>query len=140
MAGGPQDQVRLARDRNDGEQTATRRDVGLAAAARRFRHLAVVVMLMRRSIGMHVHLAAVVVYRSGAMIVRSGGGVVVHGNSVVAFDQAMGDAGTIGEGECCRWCENAKRIERGQRDRRFHAEAFGRHGQHCALQYPPSRE
>ena len=82
----------------------------------------------------------VIVRRSGAMIVRSGGGVIVHSNSVVALNQAMGDARIVGERKCCRRRENAKRIERGQRDRRFHAEAFGRHGQHCALQYPPSRE
>src|SRR3982074_2153625 len=102
MAGGLQDQARLARDRNDGKQSATRRDVGLSAAALRFRHRPAVVMLMRRSVGMHMDLAAVVVH---------GSAVIVRGSGNMILDQAVCDHRIAGERESGGWRKNAQRIE-----------------------------
>jgi hypothetical protein len=101
MAGEPKDQVRLAGNCNDGEQTATVCGVGLSAVVDLFLGGTVVVMPMRRAVGMHMN-PAVIVRRRGAMIVCGGRGVIVrrravimHGGGAVAFNQAMGDARII---------------------------------------------
>jgi len=67
------------------------------------------------------------------MVVVMGGAVRVDVNLAavivdanVTFDQAMRDAGAGGESKGGRGRENAKRVERGKRDRRFDAKSFGK--------------
>src|SRR5215468_7970659 len=99
----------LAGNCNDGEEAATGRYCRLAIVARRLRRHAIIVMLMGSAVRMDVKVAAMFVL--GAVIV----------NADVTFGQAMGDGGIVGKREGDRRRENAKRVERGQYDRRFDA-------------------
>src|SRR5262249_33582641 len=67
--------------------------------------------------------AVMVVVMGGAVRVDVSLAVIVDAN--VTFGQAMRDVGVGGKGEGGRRRENAKRVERGKRDRRFDAKGFG---------------
>src|SRR6516165_8865519 len=110
---------RLAGNCNDGEEAATGRYRRLAIVARRLRRRALIVVLMGGAVSMDVKVAAMVVL----------GSVIV--NADVTFGQAMGDGGIVGKRKGDRRRENAKRVERGNNDRRFDAKSLGQ-GRHRA--------
>jgi hypothetical protein len=71
------------------------------------------------AVGMNMKLAAMFVLAA----------VIVHAD--VTFGQAMGDGGIVGKRKGDGRREDAKRVERGQNDRRFDAKSFGQ-GRHRA--------
>ena len=102
----PQAKAGLARECHDREQAAAARHAGFFIVAGR-RRGAVMVVVMGAAVRVDVNLA-----------------VIVDAN--VTFDQAMRDARAGGESKRGRGRENAKRVERGEDDRRFDAKSFGR--------------
>ena len=73
---------------------------------------------MGRAVGMSMKLAATFVLAA----------VIVSAD--VTFGQAMGDGGIVGKRKGDRWRENAKRVKRGNDDRRSSAKSFGKDRQH----------
>jgi len=80
----------------------------------------VIVMPVRRPLGMHMIRAAVIVDADDDMIVG----------------QAVREVRILGEGEGGRRREHANRVQQGKRDCRPDAKALGRYGQHRASEYP----
>ena len=117
--------IRLERECGNTEQAAAVSSVALAVLAGMFVRRATVVVTERRAVIL-VMMFAVARMRMGRRFRR------MNMRGYRTFCQAM-RGGAAAEGQCGMRRENAQRIERNQRKRRFESKSFGQADEHCAV-------